>query len=117
MTARGYSARKGTESFTREFLQPRPQVMSARALGVIVHLCSQPPGWSSSAEKLAATFKEGREAIEATLRELTALGLLDRRRYRGKDGRMAWLWIYGDDPAGVAELMTSKLRELGLHAA
>jgi hypothetical protein len=88
--------------------------MTARALGVLCHLLSQPADWAASAERLALTFREGRMAMEKTLQELERLGYLARFRVPIGRGRWGWLWIFGDDPALVAEDVPRKLAEHGL---
>lgn len=112
MSARGHSLRKGYESIPREVLQPQDGRMSARALGVLAHLLSRPDGWQSSAERLARTFKEGRVAMERALNELEDLGYLARRRVRVQGGQFGWLWLYGDDPAYVAEHLAERITQV-----
>lgn len=101
--------RKGYESLPRELLQPEDGVMTARALGVLAHLLSRPEGWKSSADRLAKTFKEGRAAIEKSLKELETLGYLARRRVQYANGQWGWVWLYGDDPAYLAAKLESTL--------
>lgn len=110
--AAGFPVRKGYESIPRDLLQPGDGVMTARALGVLAHLLSRPDGWRSSAEKLAKTFKEGRAAMETALRELESLGYLIRQRVKSPDGRWDWVWLYGDDPAYLAEKLEATLADL-----
>lgn len=102
------------EKIPQRLLQPTPDVMSARALGVLVHLLSQPADWAASAERLALTFREGRMAMERTLQELERLGYLARRRVPIERGHWSWLWIFGDDPALVAEDLPKQMAEYGL---
>lgn len=90
------------ERIAERTLQPKPGTMSARALGVLCYLLSQPADWTTNAVQLARVFTEGREAMERTLAELESLGFLARRRVR--DGsRWSWVWIFGDDRETVAE--------------
>lgn len=107
MTAHGYRAQrgKGHESYPRELLQPTGKRMSAKALGILVHLCSLPPGFKVSAESLARNFHEGRVAIATGLDELEGLGHLARKRIQDPEtGYWGWIWVYGVDPYDVAAL-------------
>jgi predicted transcriptional regulator len=105
------TSRSHYEKIPSRVLQPKPGAMSARALGVLCHLLSQPPDWVSSAERLAFIFKEGRDAMEKALRELQELGYLARHRVPLGGGRWTWLWIFGDDPELVARDLALKLAE------
>ena len=105
------------EKIPQRVLQPPPGAMSARTLGVLCHLLSQPADWGTSAERLALTFTEGREAMETALNELERLGYLARRRVPIGRGRWSWVWIYGDDPALVAEDLAKLLAEHGIQEA
>lgn len=88
--------------------------ISFRALGVLGHLLSLPDNWRTSATRLAAVRKEGRDAVETALGELDAVGYLARRRVQYRNGTWGWVWIYGIDTAKVAAAMTAEL--LGMVA-
>ncbi len=61
--------------------------LSYRARGVLASMLSRPPGWTTSAERIAAAGLEGRDAIKAALRELEAAGYLVRSRSRDDKGQ------------------------------
>lgn len=86
--------------------------MSYRAQGVLTALLSRPDDWRASAARLAAKRKEGRDAVEAALRELDALGYLIRKRVQYSTGLWGWIWVYGDDPELVAEDAADELRRI-----
>jgi hypothetical protein len=71
--------------------------MSARALGVLVHLLSHHDGYDVSVEKLAVVFSESATAIKATLRELADLGHLERTRVNTRDG-FVHMWTVREQP-------------------
>lgn len=102
------NVRRGYESIPREVLQDKR--LTFRARGLLSYLLSLPPGWRTSATRLARELdlpattkaKEGRDAIETALRELVVVGYLGRERVQADDGTWGWIWIYGDDPTEVA---------------
>ena len=63
----------------------RDRTLSFRARGVLAWLLDQPDGWDVRAAVIAGHGTEGRDAIEAALRELRAAGYyrLERRRLPG----------------------------------
>jgi len=75
--------------------------MSARALGVLLHLSTQ--GSSGGAKGLSEGFKEGREAFQSTLTELTALGFIETKTYRQTNGTFCRQIVVTD--AGFQELV------------
>lgn len=62
--------------------------LSFKARGLLAYLLSRPPGWLTSASRLAGGGPDGRERILTGLRELEAAGYL--RRYRQQDERGHW---------------------------
>lgn len=72
--------------------------LSARALGVLTYLLSLKDGWCTSAERVAARFKEGRGAIRTALAEIEAAGYLRRVRRQDERGRWSTTWHLTDDP-------------------
>jgi hypothetical protein len=58
------------------------QSLSFRALGVHTYLMSLPDDWEFSAKRIAQGRKEGRDAVEAALRELREAGLYSVEKTR-----------------------------------
>jgi hypothetical protein len=96
---------KGSEPIRREALQDPD--LSFKATGVLAYLLSLPDNWRTDAERLsraknaAGKAKEGREAIQAGLRELEEAGYLVRRKYQDDRGRWRWDWRYSEDPSDL----------------
>jgi len=63
--------------------------LSYRARGVLVYLLDKPDDWTADADSIAKEGKEGRDAIRAALKELTAAGYLIRKQYRTEGGTWA----------------------------
>ncbi|MBZ9639533.1 helix-turn-helix domain-containing protein [Streptomyces sp. PSKA30] len=62
--------------------------LSLTAIGLAVHILSLPEGAPADIRTLAARFPEGRDRIAFALRELEAVGYIDRVRERLADGRV-----------------------------
>lgn len=75
--------------------------ISLKARMILVYLLSRPPGWVTSAERLASTIseKDGLSAIKSGLRELEQAGYLTRSRTRTDDGRWRWDHTITDRPS------------------
>lgn len=54
--------------------------LSFKARGILAFLLSRPPGWKTSAERLARSGTDGERAVKSGLKELEALGYLKRSR-------------------------------------
>lgn len=54
--------------------------LSFKARGILAFLLSRPPGWKTSAERLARSGPDGERAVKSGLKELEALGYLKRSR-------------------------------------
>jgi hypothetical protein len=61
--------------------------LSFRARGLLAYMLGRPPGWSFSAKRLALEGLEGREAIAAAIRELSAMGYYRVERVNAGRGR------------------------------
>lgn len=68
--------------------------LTFKARGLLAYLLSRPVGWTTSAERLAATAsdRDGKDAIKTALRELEQHGYLVRSK--GQDGAGKWTWIH-----------------------
>jgi hypothetical protein len=63
--------------------------LSYKARGLLAYLLSRPPGWTTSADRLAKDSpKEGRDAVLSGLKELEVIGYLHRETKSG--GRGKW---------------------------
>lgn len=54
--------------------------LSFKARGILAFLLSRPPGWKTSAERLAKSGTDGERAVKSGLKELESLGYLKRTR-------------------------------------
>lgn len=75
--------------------------VSLKARMILVYLLSRPPGWVTSAERLAKTIseKDGLSAIKSGLRELEQAGYLTRTRTRDEHGHWRWDHTITDRPS------------------
>lgn len=83
--------------------------LSFKARGILAFLLSRPPGWKTSAERLAKSGIDGERAVKSGLKELEATGYLKRTRTHadGSDpNHPAGTWIHNqvitDQPATIA---------------
>lgn len=67
----------------------RDQNLSLKAIGLLSKILSLPPNWDYTVAGLAAICKEGRDAVNAAIRELEASGYIVRERKRDDCGRLA----------------------------
>lgn len=84
-----------TNDFQRGRL-PVPLRCVARCL--LGYLLSLPADWSMDRPQLDESVTEGRDAVDAGLRELETAGYLIRGRWRDASGQWAWTWGVTDDP-------------------
>lgn len=64
--------------------------MSWRATGILAYLLSRPDWWKSDVDRLAASHKEGREAVRTAMHELEAVGYVRRTKTRNAGGQ----WVH-----------------------
>ena len=77
----------------------RNEHLSLKALGVIVHLLSLPPGYRISLEGLCAARKEGETAMRTAIQQLESLNYMRIVRDRSASGRFIQSrWIVSDEP-------------------
>ena len=86
--------------------------LSFKARGILAFLLSRPPGWKTSAERLAKSGVDGERAVKSGLRELEAHGYLKRTRTHadGSDPDVpAGTWVHNqvvtDQPETIEEDM------------
>mgnify|MGYP000541174103 CR=1 FL=1 len=77
----------------------RNEHLSLKALGVIVHLLSLPPGYRISLEGLCAARKEGETAMRTAIKQLESLNYMRIVRDRSASGQFIQSrWIVSDEP-------------------
>lgn len=77
----------------------RNEHLSLKALGVIVHLLSLPPGYRISLEGLCAVRKEGETAMRTAIKQLENLNYMRIVRDRSASGQFIQSrWIVSDEP-------------------
>ncbi|MCG9039912.1 hypothetical protein [Laribacter hongkongensis] len=77
----------------------RNEHLSLKALGVIVHLLSLPPGYRISLEGLCAVRKEGETAMRTAIKQLESLNYMRIVRDRSASGQFIQSrWIVSDEP-------------------
>jgi hypothetical protein len=67
--------------------------MSLRAKGLFAYIQSKPDGWNFSAERIALSHVEGKEAIMSALKELENHGYLIRQKIHGERGKWEQTYI------------------------
>jgi hypothetical protein len=77
--------------------------LSFKARGILAYLLSRPPGWSTSAERLAKSGIDGERAVKSGLKELEEFGYLVRTRRHGPDGTFIHEQVITDQPATGAK--------------
>jgi hypothetical protein len=78
--------------------------LSFRARGLLAYMLGRPPDWSFNAERLARAGQEGRDAVRAALRELSARGYYrsTKQRVPGAGGRMVFVTVTEVAPTPAA---------------
>lgn len=76
--------------------------LSFKARGILAFLLSRPPGWKTSAERLAKSGTDGERAVKSGLKELEELGYLQRTRGHAEDGTWVHNQVVTDQPAELA---------------
>lgn len=72
--------------------------LSFKARGILAYLLSRPPGWQTSAERLARSGRDGDRAIKSGLKELEERGYLKRSKKHKPDGTWEWTQVITDQP-------------------
>lgn len=72
--------------------------LSLKAKGLWAFLMTKPDGWRTSIAGLEAQLPEGRDAIMAALKELSAIGLYRKEMIHRPDGTFTWEDFVFDQP-------------------
>lgn len=72
--------------------------LSFKALGVLIYLLGKPPGWKVRSAVIAVSRKDGKEAIQAALRELGTAGYYRIERRRLTNGQLVTGTAISEDP-------------------
>lgn len=81
----------------------RDRSLTYKALGLLVELLSHDDGWETSAERLAARAKEGRDSIQTAMKELEQHRYMLRKKQRTAKGRWEWTHFVYDVPQPADE--------------
>lgn len=81
----------------------RDSAVSFKATGLLVLLLSMPDGWEPQAGHLSSLKKDGRDAVEAGLRELEIAGYVVRRWVRQDGGKWEWEAHVYETPVALAD--------------
>lgn len=76
----------------------RDERLSYRARGVLVSILSRPDNWRISRDRLAREGKEGRDAVNTALNELTEFGYIKRQKTQREDGTFSTELVVYDQP-------------------
>lgn len=77
--------------------------LSFKARGILAFLLSRPPGWKTSAERLAKSGVDGERAVKSGLKELEQYGYLKRTRTHKPDGTWEHNQVITDQPELVPD--------------
>lgn len=73
--------------------------LSWRARGILAYLLSKPDNWQVSVKDIQLGGKEGREAVQAAMKELEKIGYARLESDRGQDGRvLGKRWVICEEP-------------------
>lgn len=95
---RGQRASDNFAQISNQALQD--ERLTYRARGILASLLSRPPGWTTSAERIAAAGGEGRDAVKVAMRELEKFGYLVRVRAQDEKGR----WHHHQDVFDIPQI-------------
>lgn len=80
--------------------------LSFKARGILAFLLSRPPGWHTSAERLAKSGIDGERAVKSGLKELEEHGYLQRSRRHAPDGTWIHEQVITDQPITISTKRT-----------
>ncbi len=64
--------------------------LSLQAVGLYAYLVAQPPGWSTTIERIAAGRVDGEFKVRGAFKELEEAKLIARSRARASSARASW---------------------------
>lgn len=76
------------------------EVLTFRALGLLVYILSKPDHWTISSEQLSSVHGEGRDAVRTSLLELETARYIRRERVQDDRGRWHTHTVVYDRPMG-----------------
>lgn len=76
----------------------RDRRLSFKARGLLIYLLSMPDNWAVSADRIAQTGPDKRDAIRAALKELETAGYVARERHADRRGRWTTRTYVYDQP-------------------
>lgn len=91
--------------------------LSFRARGVLAYVLSMPDDWRHSSRRMAACGNEGRDAVQAALNELRALGYCEFHRENGPQGRFSTAIIFREQPKPDFQASVEDSAEAGFAGA
>lgn len=89
------------------------ETLTYRARGILIFLLSKPDGWTTSAQRLANQYTEGRDAINTSIKELEDAGYMELRKTQDEHGHWSSHWLVYDEPVQKA---VDKLRKIRRNA-
>lgn len=73
--------------------------LSMKAKGIMSYMLSRPTGWQFYSSEIGKHSRDGRESIQAGLKELERFGYLKRTRVKDEKGRFVRIeWFVDDNP-------------------
>lgn len=95
-----FKTRKKKENYTvLDNHQLKNEQMSWKATGLYSYLCSLPDDWNIRLADLIKRKKDGKDSVNAGLKELEELGYLKREKARGENGQFdGWDFYFYEEP-------------------
>lgn len=77
----------------------RNEKLSLRDKGLLCYMLNLPDDWRFSIRGLSAVLeRDGRSAIESSLRSIEQAGYIKRDKIHTQDGKLDWVWQISDTP-------------------
>lgn len=91
--------------------------LSFRARGVLAYVLSMPDDWRHSSRRMAEIGNEGRDAVQAALNELRALGYCEFLRENSPQGKFSTTIIFHEKPKPDFQASAEDTAEAGFTGA